>query len=217
MSGHRISATRPAPVFVHSGAVAFAASIAVHLTVLVTYAVLYTEPPHLMSAHTIEVEITSGAEQAAPSPITTVPRPVPNKLSPQPAQVAVSDEPTVAPMMSAATESTTSPAAAATSSENAGDTAFTETRYDVAVLNNPKPSYPYVARRSGIEGRVVVTAKVRTDGRCDEVRLKQSSGHDALDTAALDTVRKWRFLPARRAGQAVEAWVEVPIVFKLQG
>ena len=38
-----------------------------------------------------------------------------------------------------------------------------------------------------------------------------------LDRAAQEAVTRWRFVPARRGDVAVEAWVLVPIVFKLQG
>lgn len=92
-----------------------------------------------------------------------------------------------------------------------------EARYDVAALNNPKPPYPLAARRRGIEGRVVLSVLVRTDGTSGGVTLKQSSSHAVLDTSALDTVRRWRFLPARRGATPVESRVDVPIVFRLEG
>ncbi|BAU46777.1 cell envelope biogenesis protein TonB [Sulfurifustis variabilis] len=91
-----------------------------------------------------------------------------------------------------------------------------EARYEVRGLDNPKPPYPLAARRQGIEGRVLLTAHVRADGSCRDVRLKQSSGHSLLDRAALDTVKRWRFLPASRAGNAIDSWVDVPIRFRLE-
>ncbi len=91
-----------------------------------------------------------------------------------------------------------------------------ESRYDVAALNNPKPPYPLAARRQGAQGRVVLRAQVFDDGRCAEVHIARSSGHAALDESALATVRRWRFVPATRAGKAVSSWVEVPIHFQLQ-
>jgi hypothetical protein len=36
------------------------------------------------------------------------------------------------------------------------------------------------------------------------------------DAAALATVKHWRFSPARKGGEALEAWVLVPIVFRLE-
>ncbi|MDB5904867.1 MAG: outer rane transport energization protein TonB, partial [Betaproteobacteria bacterium] len=50
----------------------------------------------------------------------------------------------------------------------------------------------------------------------DEVQVKASSGSERLDTTALETVRHWKFIPARRGDTPVEAWVLVPISFSLR-
>ena len=81
--------------------------------------------------------------------------------------------------------------------------------------NNPAPSYPASARRRGQEGRVLLRVEVLTNGNVGSVALEKSSGIDSLDTAALDTVRRWRFRPARKNGQSVTATVQVPIRFAL--
>jgi periplasmic protein TonB len=80
---------------------------------------------------------------------------------------------------------------------------------------NRPPVYPGVARQRGYEGDVLIAAEVRADGRIGAVRVKRSSGYASLDNSALETVRVWRFEPARRMGAAVDAWVEIPIRFKL--
>jgi protein TonB len=92
---------------------------------------------------------------------------------------------------------------------------FVEARADAAYLNNPKPDYPAPARQRFLEGRVLLRVQVMADGRCGDVRVERSSGHEMLDEAALATVKKWRFVPAKRGERAVESWVNVPIVFKL--
>lgn len=97
------------------------------------------------------------------------------------------------------------------------DEPMVEARHDVASLNNPKPPYPLGARRRGLEGRVLIAARVAADGRCAEARVRRSSGHELLDDSARDAVRRWRFVPARRGETAVDSWVEVPIVFRLGG
>lgn len=89
-------------------------------------------------------------------------------------------------------------------------------RYNAAYLSNPPPSYPLSARRRGIEGTVLVRAEVAAGGECLRAELKKSSGAEVLDQAALEAVKKWRFVPAKRGNQAVVAWVEVPITFKLE-
>lgn len=83
-------------------------------------------------------------------------------------------------------------------------------------LNNPRPSYPQAARRMGFQGRVVLNVEVLASGRAGQVQLHSSSGHEILDNAALQTVRTWRFSPARRLGQAVTEWFLVPVNFSLE-
>lgn len=89
-------------------------------------------------------------------------------------------------------------------------------RYNAAYLSNPPPAYPLAARRRGVEGTVLVRAEISAGGECQRAELKKTSGHEMLDQAALEAVKKWRFVPAKRGSQAVVAWVEVPITFKLE-
>ncbi|MDR2838343.1 MAG: TonB family protein [Azonexus sp.] len=87
--------------------------------------------------------------------------------------------------------------------------------YAAAYLNNPEPPYPALSRRLGEEGAVRLRVLVTTDGRAATVELAQSSNFPRLDEAARQAVAHWRFVPARRGGEAVEATVIVPIVFRL--
>jgi len=81
---------------------------------------------------------------------------------------------------------------------------------------NPKPPYPMLARRMGIQGVVILRVHVRADGSIATAELAHSSGSPLLDDSALKTVREqWRFLPAQLDGTPVESWVEVPIRFVL--
>lgn len=88
-------------------------------------------------------------------------------------------------------------------------------RYTAKYLNNPAPAYPLAARRRNIEGKVLVRAEVQADGSCSQVELKTPSASELLNQAALDAVKKWRFVPATLRGVTVVAWVEIPITFKL--
>lgn len=89
-------------------------------------------------------------------------------------------------------------------------------RFDADYLDNPKPMYPALSRRMGEEGKVVLRVQVAASGLPTEVVLHVSSGSARLDQAAIDAVRRWKFLPARRGDQAVAASVLVPIVFSLK-
>jgi protein TonB len=88
--------------------------------------------------------------------------------------------------------------------------------FRAAYLRNPPPGYPAAARRNGEEGTVMLRVLVSAEGAPREVALERSSGSSLLDATALATVKTWRFSPARRGGEVQEAWVLVPIVFRLE-
>jgi len=87
--------------------------------------------------------------------------------------------------------------------------------FDAAYLNNPAPSYPALARRLREQGTVVLRVLVSADGSAQQVELQRSSGWPRLDRIARQTVRQWRFVPARQGPLAVAAWVLIPIEFSL--
>lgn len=76
--------------------------------------------------------------------------------------------------------------------------------------------YPALARRHGIEGRVLVQASVLRSGQLDEVRVIRSSGFAVLDEAALRAGRRWRCTPARSEGMARDSVISVPVVFRIE-
>lgn len=88
-------------------------------------------------------------------------------------------------------------------------------RFDADYLENPPPPYPLVARRRGLQGTVRLEVLVGRDGRVRDLKLAESSGHADLDDAALRAVRDWRFVPARRGGEPVDAPVIVPVRFQI--
>lgn len=89
--------------------------------------------------------------------------------------------------------------------------------FNADYLRNPSPDYPPLSRRLGEEGRVLLRVLVSPAGTADEVEIRSSSGHARLDEAARDTVRRWKFVPAKRGPQPVAAWVLIPISFRLEG
>jgi TonB family protein len=102
------------------------------------------------------------------------------------------------------------------------------TAYDIVILTDfqiekpkqkstPRPIYPRSAREQGIEGQVVVLAIIDVDGSVKNVEIESTSGCLALDEAALDCVRKWKFTQPRILGihVPVESVVSVPINFRL--
>ncbi len=98
------------------------------------------------------------------------------------------------------------------SSPPGGEIIFIQPSYG----ENPKPPYPPEARRRGYHGEVLLKVEVLSNGRVGEIEVKKSSGHDVLDRSALNTVRKWKFIPARKGETPVSLWVNIPIRFELQ-
>jgi protein TonB len=90
-------------------------------------------------------------------------------------------------------------------------------RFNADYLQNPAPAYPPLARRMKEQGRVLIRVLVSVDGLPERVELKTSSGSPRLDHSALETIRNWKFVPARQGGEKVAAWVVVPIAFLLDG
>ncbi|WP_342129363.1 energy transducer TonB [Hydrogenophaga sp. OTU3427] len=83
-------------------------------------------------------------------------------------------------------------------------------------LNNPRPAYPPLSKRLGEQGKVVVRVFIETNGSASKAEIAQSSGFDRLDQTALDTVRRWRYVPGKRAGTPEAMWFNVPINFVLE-
>ena len=89
--------------------------------------------------------------------------------------------------------------------------ALTQARYRDA----PRPDYPDSARREGREGRVLLRVLVDDQGRSKQIEINSSSGSDALDRAAAEAIKRWRFHPARQGDQPIESWLRIPIEFRL--
>lgn len=132
--------------------------------------------------------------------------------SPVPAEVVNSaSEPTD---KSAITEAKAAPSAV-NQAPKVSEDVVEPPKFGVAYLNNPKPNYPAISRRAGEEGRVLFRVLVNANGEPESVEVSTSSGFERLDSAALEAVKQWRFVPAKRNNQTISAYVTVPISFKL--
>ncbi len=66
------------------------------------------------------------------------------------------------------------------------------------------------------QGRVVLRLLVLPHGTVDRVNVVVSSGFDVLDRAAVTAASIWRFTPATRDGEPIEAWVVIPVRFVIR-
>ncbi len=89
-------------------------------------------------------------------------------------------------------------------------------KFDADYLDNPPPVYPRLSKRLNEVGNVQLMVFVDAGGAPGKIDIQSSSGHERLDQAAIEAVRKWRFVPAKQGDKSVAAWVLVPIFFSLK-
>lgn len=154
------------------------------------------QTPILSSENTVEEEHTPAPQE----PVKEV----------QPAAQPAKQPTTVATTSSASTQTS---AAGSAASDNVKETAPI---FNAAYLSNPEPVYPRISQELEEEGRVLLRVTVSENGQPMNISLARSSGFSRLDKAAMDTVKRWRFVPAKRGEQAIVATVQVPIDFKLR-
>jgi len=151
-------------------------------------------------------------EKVAPIP---VPKPKPIEKPKPKVKPIAKPKPKVLPIRLPKKTVTAKPKPKSQPSSVGSQNAFVPPKSDAAYLRNPKPRYPSIAKRRGMQGIVLLYVEVSAQGRPTSVRVKKSSGFVLLDKAALKAVRAWRFAPAKRAGRPVDAGVEIPIRFIL--
>ncbi len=135
-------------------------------------------------------------------------------LEPSPAMTQAA--PSEAPPSLAAAGSPSSPASSGAQTTRAATPAqLSLPSTDADYLNNPAPPYPRASRRMGEQGTVVLRVFINTEGRAEQAEIRTSSGYTRLDEAALETVKRWRYVPGKRAGVPEPMWFNVPIRFVL--
>ncbi len=84
------------------------------------------------------------------------------------------------------------------------------------VVRAMEREYPPLLRDAGIGGTVRVYFFIDENGVVQDTRIDQSSGHQALDDAALKVSEVYRFSPALNRDKQVPVWVSFPITFQVR-
>ncbi len=88
-----------------------------------------------------------------------------------------------------------------------------------AIATAAADTYPYRARRRGLEGDVLLHFRIHPDGRIDAIHVRHSSGYAILDGAALAVIQEelnQHFRPFPPAMGRQPLWVDVPIRYRLR-
>lgn len=206
-----------------SNAVTFAGVVLLHVLGLVWAAQQLSVSEPVVTPPSVVGVLVAPEPEPAPPPPKPEPKPVPTpkpvakptpKPTPKPEPVReVAQEPVQqaaptppAPPSAPVQQATPAPEAPAP---------VTPPRTDAAHLNNPAPQYPALSRRLGEQGRVMLDVYILPDGSVGEIKLNRSSGFPRLDNAALQAVKTWKYVPAKRGGKPIPFWYVQPVSFVL--
>jgi protein TonB len=81
-------------------------------------------------------------------------------------------------------------------------------------MSEVKIPYPDEARRAGIEGTVTLSITVDNEGRVVAAKIVKGQGY-GLDEAALTAIKRFRFKPAVKNGEAVSTEMKYSYTFLL--
>ena len=207
--------SRPSP-FQRSGLLGIV--IGLHVGIFLLILAAKTIAPQIMEMPLV-VDLLQAPEMEKPPEAKPLPvvkpqpvkqHPTPTPKTPTPA-IETTTSTVAAPSAPAVAAPDPKPAPAAPAAEP-----VSQARFDADYLRNPAPAYPPLSRRMGEEGKVILRVSVNPQGTADSVEIRTSSGSPRLDEAAQKTVRNWKFIPAKRGDAAIQSWVLVPIIFKLE-
>ena len=76
--------------------------------------------------------------------------------------------------------------------------------------------YPEIARKAGVEGRVLVYAHIDVDGIVLRTKVMKSLGPNGCDEAAVAAINAVKWKPAKQRDRPVKVWIAVPVDFRLR-
>lgn len=101
---------------------------------------------------------------------------------------------------------------------NGGEPGFSVSEAAPEVLAGPLPLYPDLLRQAGVEGQVILEARVDSTGRVQKGSVSVVfATHPGFVESARQALMVTLFRPARVNGRAVAMLVRVPFAFSIRG
>jgi len=94
-----------------------------------------------------------------------------------------------------------------------GDDAITKFDKPPVPTKTPPPNYP--SSLKGVNGMVAVVVIIDESGSVIEATVTKSSD-PAFESPSIDAIKRWKFKPAEKDGQAVKAKVTIPVRFNAE-
>lgn len=150
-------------------------------------------------------------QQQAVTPVQPRTEVAPAQLAPAP---VAETEATLPVSMSIPTPAPTPPQAVTVPEKPLADSAWlSQTLWG---LMNTRKRYPLIARRMGVEGKVLVEATIGEHGQVVQATVKQSSGNAILDADAMELLRTVTPLRLDKFKLAPNTTVVIPITYQLE-
>ncbi len=212
----------------HTSGSGAAMAVSIGLSVLFT-AVLFGMLPfsHMVAKPTRTLELRKASIADLPPPADEPPPAPPMEAAPPPAappQPQLAEAPQQIPLSADLEVATGSGGALAGFGEvqaMAAVEAIREEAFEVEdlergpeVVSQVPPAYPPELRKARVEGTVTLALLVGEDGNVEDVRVENSSRAE-FEKPALEAVRRWRFRPGTKEGNAVKAFVRLPLRFRI--
>ena len=143
----------------------------------------------------------------------------PAEPAPEPAAAAAPSPPPAAPEPAeSASQAPVGPKTEATAKSGSEADKGTLEQYRLALIAATRryKRYPAIAMEKGWQGRVEVHMEIGANGILANASIKSSSGHEILDSQAMDMLKKGKTtvqIPASLRGRAFS--VDVPVIFNL--
>jgi len=82
---------------------------------------------------------------------------------------------------------------------------------------SPVPSYPEMAKSSGVKGKVIVQCYVDKTGVVKKFIIKSAQPKGlGFEEEVEKVIMKWKFTPAIQNGKPIGVWVEIPFNFEVE-
>jgi protein TonB len=99
-------------------------------------------------------------------------------------------------------------------SDEPGMNDFVAVEQQPVIINKVLPIYPDLAKKAGLEGKVIVKGLI--DEKGDIKKVVVLSGDEMFKDAAVQALYQTKFKPAINGNRAVKVWITYPFIFRLK-
>lgn len=93
---------------------------------------------------------------------------------------------------------------------------FVELQNPPEVVKRVDPDYPEMAKKGGIEGKILVEVIIGLDGKVESAKVVDAEPKGFFEEVSLKAAKQWVFTPALQRDKPVRVRYQIPFRFKLK-